>query len=76
MSNGNQFHGGTTTGQERLGRLAYSVTEAAAITGLGKTTLYALIGNGTLASCKVGKRRLIASTHLETLIGHRRSMAA
>lgn len=75
MTNDNKQRGGTTDG-ERLGRLAYSVTEAAAVTGLGKTTLYALMGSGTLPSCKIGKRRLIASADLEGLIGNRRSAAA
>lgn len=70
MTNDNEQRDGTVNGQ-RLGRLAYSVTEAAAVTGLGKTTLYALIGNCTLPSCKVGKRRLIASTDLADLIGVR-----
>lgn len=42
---------------DQLGRLAYSVEEAASVTGLGRTTLYALIGAGQLASTKIGKRR-------------------
>lgn len=75
MTNDNEQRGGTTDG-ERLGRLAYSVTEAAAVTGLGKTTLYALMGSGTLPSCKIGKRRLIASADLEGLIGRRPKAAA
>lgn len=49
-------------------RLAYSVPEAAAATGLGKTTLYALMGSGRLPSCKVAGRRLIASADLEALL--------
>ena len=76
MTNDNVSHDGTTGGQERLCRLAYSVTEAAAVTGLGRTTLYALIGSGTLPSCKIGKRRLIASADLEGLIGNHRSAVA
>lgn len=63
-------------GRDQLGRLAYSVAEAAKLTGLGKTTLYALIGNGTLPSRKIGKRRLIASTDIATLIGDCRRIAA
>ena len=70
MTNDNEQRGGTVDGQ-RLGRLAYSVTEAAAVTGLGKTTLYALMGDGTLPSCKVGKRRLITSADLADLISGR-----
>jgi excisionase family DNA binding protein len=40
-------------------RLAVSPGEAARISGLGRTTLYAAIGSGALRSLKVGKRRLI-----------------
>jgi excisionase family DNA binding protein len=59
----------TETGNARApARLAYSVGEAARVTGLGKTTLYGLIGQGILASSKVGKRRLIRSADLEALI--------
>lgn len=61
---------------ERLVRLAYSVTEAVAITGLGRTTLFALMRNGTLPSFTIGKRRLIASADLEAMIAHARQAAA
>lgn len=54
-----------------LGRLAYSVSEAAHVVGLGKTTLYGLIASGRLSSCKVGGRRLIRSADLERLIASR-----
>jgi excisionase family DNA binding protein len=40
-------------------RLAVSVEDAAAIAGVGRTTLYEALGNGTLRSLKVGRRRLI-----------------
>ena len=73
MTNDNEQRGGTT---DRLGRLAYSVTEAATVTGLGRTTLYALMRSGTLPSLKVGKRRLIASADLESMIGQARQAAA
>jgi len=61
---------------DRLGRLAYSVTEAAAVTGLGRTTLYALMRNGTLSSFTIGKRRLIATADLESMIAQARQAAA
>lgn len=51
-----------------LGRLAYSVGEAATVTGLGKTTLYSLMGKGQLPFCKIGSRRLIRSGDLKSLI--------
>ena len=40
-------------------RLAVSVEEAAAMLGLGRTTIYVALGDGSLRSLKVGKRRLI-----------------
>lgn len=40
-------------------RLAVSVEEAAAMSGLGRTTIYVALGQGSLRSLKVGKRRLI-----------------
>jgi len=40
-------------------RLAVSVEDAAAMAGVGRTTLYAALGNGSLRSLKIGKRRLI-----------------
>lgn len=49
-------------------RLAYSVTEAASIIGLGKTTLYGLIGTGRLPSSKIGSRRVIRRCDLEALL--------
>ncbi|WP_244884447.1 helix-turn-helix domain-containing protein [Sphingobium cupriresistens] len=49
-------------------RIAYSIAEAAKLTGLGRTTLYSLLGNGRLASVKIGNRRLIHSAALERLV--------
>lgn len=49
-------------------RLAYSVLEAAAAAGLGRTTIYELIKQGRLPSRKIGKRRIIAAADLERLI--------
>ena len=40
-------------------RLAVSVEDAAAMAGIGRTTLYAAIGAGSLPSLRIGKRRLI-----------------
>jgi len=49
-------------------RLAYSVSEAAIVTGLGRTTLFALIRNGRLPSRKICNRRLIRKADLEQLL--------
>ena len=49
----------TTKKEATHERLAVSVEEAAAMSGLGRTTIYMALGEGTLRSLKVGKRRLI-----------------
>ena len=49
----------TTAGQTDAAPLAVSPADAARLAGLGRTTIYAAIGSGALASLKVGKRRLV-----------------
>jgi excisionase family DNA binding protein len=51
------------------GRLAYSVDEAAHLTGLSRDLLYDEIRRGNLASVKVGRRRLITRQHLNQFLG-------
>ena len=46
-------------------RLAYSVNEAARITGLSRDLLYDQMRQGNLDYIKVGRRRLITRQHLE-----------
>ena len=46
-------------------RLAVSVEDGAAMAGVGRTTLYAALGDGSLRSLKIGKRRLIRVEALE-----------
>lgn len=57
-------------------RLSYSVPEAARATGLGKTTLYALIGSGELPSSKIAGRRLISAADLLALLERNKTAAA
>jgi excisionase family DNA binding protein len=63
-----------TTGEERpeLGhsdeRLAYSVDEAARLTGLSRDLLYDQMRLGNLGFIKVGRRRLITRQHLEKFL--------
>lgn len=45
-------------------KLAYRIDEAVAASGLSRSTLYALIGNGTLPSVRVAGRRLILKDDL------------
>jgi excisionase family DNA binding protein len=54
--------------QSQQVRLSYSVADAVAATGLGKTTLYGLIGSGRLPSCRIGGRRIIRHADLEALL--------
>jgi excisionase family DNA binding protein len=49
-------------------RLAYSVDEAAAITGLSRDLLCDQMRTGKLAYLKVGRRRIITRQHLEAFL--------
>ena len=48
--------------------LAVSEEDAAAMAGIGRTTLHAALGNGSLRSLKIGKRRLIRVDALKAWI--------
>ena len=49
-------------------RLAYSVDEAAQLTGLSRDLLYDEMRRGNLDYLKVGRRRLITRQHLEQFL--------
>ena len=49
-------------------RVAYSVAEAAFITGLSSDLLYAQMRAGKLAYLKVGRRRIITRRNLEAFL--------
>ena len=75
-SSGRVPPGGDTTaaasqaGQDPPGaRLAYSVDEAALLTGLSRDLLYDEMRRGNLAYVKVGRRRLITRQHLQQFLG-------
>ena len=51
------------------GRLAYSVDEAARLTGRSRDLLYDEMRRGNLAYVKVGRRRLITRQHLQQFLG-------
>ena len=51
------------------GRLAYSIDEAARLTGLSRDLLYDEMRRGHLDSVKVGRRRLISRRHLQQFLG-------
>ena len=50
-------------------RLAYSVDEAAHLTGLSRDLLYDQMRRGNLPYVKVGRRRLITRQHLRQFLG-------
>lgn len=50
-------------------RLAYSVNEAARLTGLSRDLLYDEMRRGNLTYIKVGRRRLITREHLQQFLG-------
>ena len=49
-------------------RLTLTIAEALRATGLGRTTLYKLIGSGRVRRVKVGKRTLIRYDDLQKLV--------
>lgn len=50
-------------------RLAYSVDEAARLTGLSRDLLYDEMRRGNLSYVKVGRRRIITRQHLHQFLG-------
>jgi excisionase family DNA binding protein len=57
-----------STSEPARDRLAYSVDEAAAITGLSRDLLYDQMRAGRLAYLKIGRRRVITRQHLEAFL--------
>lgn len=51
-------------------RVSYRVDEAAAACGLTRSSLYRAIGDGSLRSAKVGKRRIVTARALEEYVAH------
>lgn len=49
------------------------VEEAAAALGIGRTATYELIARGRLASCRVGRRRMVAAADLRDFIERTRA---
>jgi excisionase family DNA binding protein len=46
-------------------KFAYTILEAAALSSVGRSTLYRQMERGSFASIKIGKRRLITATALQ-----------
>ena len=56
-------------------RLTCTVAEACEVTGLGRTKIYELIGNGRVTTTTVGRRRLIIVQSLLALVGVNATLA-
>jgi excisionase family DNA binding protein len=50
-------------------RLAYSIAESEALSGLSRSSLYRLIAAGQLKTVQRGRRRLVPRDELERLCG-------
>jgi excisionase family DNA binding protein len=58
----------TQTAKLEPQRIAYSVAEAALITGLSRDLLYDQMRAGKLAFIKIGRRRVITRTDLQAFL--------
>ena len=65
------YRGGTPTKDFHVNKLSYSIDEAVDASGIGRTTIYALIKAGELTPVKIGKRTLIRKSDLEALLERR-----
>jgi excisionase family DNA binding protein len=54
---------------ERPMRSLYSVTEAAQLIGVGRSTMYELVHRGEVSSVRLGRRLLITRPTLEAILG-------
>jgi excisionase family DNA binding protein len=63
----------TSSNDSLAERLAYSVDEVAAVTGLSRDLLYDQMRAGKLAYLKVGRRRIITRQHLEAFLARQAS---
>jgi excisionase family DNA binding protein len=48
--------------------LAVSVNDATRVLGLGRTSIYAMIGDGRLETLKLGRRTLIKTASIRRLV--------
>lgn len=48
--------------------LTYSVADACRVTSIKRTRMYELIGDGTIASVVIGRRRLVKAESLRKLV--------
>lgn len=48
--------------------LAISINETVKVLGLGRTTIYAMIGDGRLETFKLGRRTLVKTVSIRRLV--------
>jgi excisionase family DNA binding protein len=53
---------------DEVEQIAFPIEVAAKISGLGRTTLFALVKSGELKSIRVGRRRLVTREALQDLL--------
>lgn len=68
MSNDNQTQAARQFRGQEVETLTYTVNAAVKATGIGRSTIYAMMADGRLDRVKVGKRTLIPRASLEALI--------
>lgn len=51
-----------------LPRMTYRIDEVAELTGLGRTTIFALLKQGDLRRVKIGARTLILASDVDALL--------
>lgn len=49
-------------------KLAYSINETARMLSLGRTSVYAMIGDGRLEAFKLGRRTLVKAASIRRLV--------
>ena len=55
-------------GVKAMEQLAYSINDTAKALSLGRTSVYALIGDGRLEAFKLGRRTLVKAESIRRLI--------
>ncbi len=48
--------------------ISYTINDACRVSGIGRTKMYALIGEGSIKVTKIGKRTLINASSLRQLV--------
>ena len=54
-------------------QLLYSITDAAARLGVGRSLMYEMLGDGRLFTVKIGRRRLVPAEELERFVAELRA---